>query len=71
MLSNRSTVAVYLGGTEVQQLTWVPFSRVLRSEEELGSEVRIADTFMVSAKELPVDDSFRVIYVTQTSRRSF
>lgn len=45
--SNSSRVSVYLGGVDVQEVTWVPYSRVVYSEEESESEIRIAETHMV------------------------
>ena len=64
--SNSSRIIVFLGGLEVNQFTWVPYSRIVVSDANELSEVRVSETDMVSAEELPGGFSHRAI---QPSRK--
>eukprot|EP00904_Undaria_pinnatifida_P003978 jgi/Undpi1/13581/HiC_scaffold_8.g03239.m1 len=71
----KSRVSVFLGGVESQELTWVPYNRIVLSDEEKASKIRIGLTDMgpeslaavASDQTCGVDDQLGSSQATDTS----
>lgn len=67
--SNSSSVSVFLGGEDVHQETWVPYTRFVSQEEQITSDFWVAQTDLVSATGFQRYDDRRAFHSPPFSQK--